>query len=227
MSDIAANIVSIRQRIERAAATARCSPERITLVAVSKTVNEKAVLDAYQNGVRDFGENRVQELADKERIVSQARWHLIGRLQTNKVKDVLGKAFLIHSLDRWALAEYIEKRATKMGINVPVLLQVNVAGETSKAGVTVPETVLFLDSLGQFPHITVRGLMTIAPEVEDPEEVRPVFRELRRLFDVISKQSYTNVDMKYLSMGMTQDFEVAIEEGANIIRVGRALFGPR
>ncbi|MGE5405518.1 MAG: YggS family pyridoxal phosphate-dependent enzyme [Candidatus Saccharibacteria bacterium] len=227
MSDIAANIASIRQRIERAAASARSNPENITLVAVSKTVNEQAVTVAYKNGVRDFGENRVQELVGKERIVPQARWHLIGRLQTNKVKEVLGKAFLIHSLDRWALAEYIEKRATNMGINVPVLLQVNVAGEDSKAGVTVPEALSFLDSLGQLPHIMVRGLMTIAPEVDDPEEVRPVFRELRRLFEVISKQSYTNVDMKYLSMGMTQDFEVAIEEGANIIRVGRALFGPR
>ena len=181
---------------------------------------------ACRQGLTDFGENRVQDLKIKQSRYPQVRWHMIGRLQTNKVKDVIGRAFLIHSLDRWSLAEYIEKRAEKERTVVSALLQVNVSGEKSKSGVAPEEVKDFLHAVSQLNHLRVLGLMTMAPEVDDPEETRPVFKELRRIFDIVKESNYPRVEMRYLSMGMTQDFEVAIEEGANMVRIGRALFDP-
>lgn len=221
------NIRSVQERVKQAALKVGRDPKEITLVAVTKTIDIETVKEAYALGLKDFGENRVQELVAKHRVLPEARWHLIGRLQTNKVKDALERAFLIHSLDRWNLAEYIEKRAGAKNFVANCLLQVNVSGEASKSGVAVNEVREFLRALSGLQHVKVLGLMTIAPEVDDPEEVRPVFRELRSLFETIKKSSYPNVNMQWLSMGMTQDFEVAIEEGATIIRVGRALFGQR
>lgn len=221
------NIRSVQERVKQAALKVGRDPKEITLVAVTKTIDIETVKEAYALGLKDFGENRVQELVAKHRVLPEARWHLIGRLQTNKVKDALERAFLIHSLDRWHLAEYIEKRAGAKNFVANCLLQVNVSGEASKSGVAVNEVREFLRALSGLQHVKVLGLMTIAPEVDDPEEVRPVFRELRSLFETIKKSSYPNVNMQWLSMGMTQDFEVAIEEGATIIRVGRALFGQR
>jgi pyridoxal phosphate enzyme (YggS family) len=178
-------------------------------------------------GIKDFGENRVQDLLIKQAAFPGARWHMIGHLQTNKVRDVIGSACLIHSLDRWPLAEYIEKKAENTNMEVPVLVQVNVSGESSKGGVRVPDLMSFISSVDQLRHLKIQGLMTMAPEEDEAEKARPVFKELKHLFDVIKKGNYRSVEMNYLSMGMTQDYEVAIEEGANIIRVGRAVFGPR
>ncbi len=227
MTVVAGNIKAVREKIVKAASKAGTDPSTILLVAVSKTVGFEEVKSAYQNGVTDFGENRVQELMRKQSEYPQARWHMIGHLQTNKVKRVIGRACLIHSLDRWALAEYIERRAEKAGVLVPTLLQINVSGEKTKGGVAPSEAKDFLGSLNEFAHLQVQGLMTMAPEFDDTEEARPIFKAMRRLFDTIKRQKYNQVEMRYLSMGMTQDFEVAIEEGANIIRVGRAVFGPR
>lgn len=226
-SDFANNYKTIQDRVAGAAIKRGIEPKDVHVVAVSKTVGIKAVDDAFHHGVRDFGENRVQELLPKQAGFPEARWHLIGHLQTNKVKEVIGKAWLIHSLDRWALAEYIEKKAAQECLIVPTLLQVNVSGESSKGGISPDDVESFLASMGNMQWIKVLGLMTMAPEEDDPEKSRPVFKELKRLFDVIKGKEYPNVQMRFLSMGMTQDFEVAIEEGANIIRVGRALFGPR
>lgn len=226
-NDFESNYADIRERTARAALRRGEDPAKIHIVAVSKTVGIDAVAEAYDCGVRDFGENRVRELLSKQEALPAARWHLIGHLQTNKVKDVIGKAWLIHSLDRWDLAEYIEKKAAAEEISVPMLLQVNVSGEASKGGLSPADVEPFLKSIGQMRWVKVMGLMTMAPEEDDPEKTRPVFKELRSLFDVINGHNYPNVQMRFLSMGMTQDFEIAIEEGANIIRVGRALFGPR
>jgi len=224
MSGIAENLATIRRKMMQSALRAGRNPDHIQLVAVSKTVGVEGIRQAWQSGITDFGENRVQDLVAKQRELPQARWHMIGHLQTNKVKDVIGRTVLIHSLDRWELAEYIERRAERDKIVVQTLLQVNVSGEISKGGVKPSEVSDFLHAIDNFRFVRVEGLMTMAPETDDPEETRPVFKEMRRLFDAIRGQEFGRVRMKYLSMGMTQDFEVAIEEGANMIRVGRALF---
>jgi len=222
----AGNLNAVREKVKRAALKAGTNPDAIHLIAVSKTVGPEVVDIACRHGLADFGENRVQDLVLKQSQYPQVRWHMIGRLQTNKVKDVIGRAFLIHSLDRWSLAEYIEKRAEKEKTVVSALLQVNVSGEKSKTGVAPREVPDFLDAVSRFNYLRVLGLMTMAPEVDDPEETRPVFKELRRIFDICKESKYPRVEMRYLSMGMTQDFEVAIEEGANMVRIGRALFDP-
>ena len=152
------------------------------------------------------------------------RWHMIGRLQTNKVKDVVGRTVLIHSLDRWRLAEALNKRAAFAGIEVPALLQVNIAGEEQKAGLDPADVKSFLESVGQLENLRIYGLMTIAPYTEVPEETRPVFRQLWELRETLRIRDYANVELRYLSMGMSNDFEIAIEEGANLVRVGTALF---
>lgn len=227
ITDIAGNIEVVREKVRQASFKAGTDPKAIRLIAVSKTVGLAEVGIACQNGIIDFGENRVQDLVRKQSEYPHVKWHMIGRLQTNKVKDVIGRACLIHSLDRWELAEYIERKAEKERISVPTLLQVNISGEKSKGGVAPSEVADFLSAVNQFTYLRVQGLMTMAPDSDDPEEARPVFKELRKIFDITKKQEYPQVKMCYLSMGMTQDFEVAIEEGANIIRIGRALFGPR
>lgn len=227
MTELAGNIQTVREKVRKAAMRAGTNPHDICLVAVSKTVGLDEIGHACQLGIADFGENRVQDLLRKQSEYPQVRWHMIGHLQTNKVKDIIGRACLIHSLDRWELAEYIERRAEKQRFVVPTLLQVNISGEESKGGVRPHEVPDFLAAISQFKYLRIQGLMTMAPEVDDPEETRPVFKELRKIFDTTKKQNYPQVEMRYLSMGMTQDYEVAIEEGANMVRVGRALFGPR
>jgi pyridoxal phosphate enzyme (YggS family) len=179
---------------------------------------------AYDLDIQDFGENRVQDFIKKKQSLDQARWHFIGRLQTNKVKDIVGSAFLIHSLDRWSLAQEIDKRGQYLGILVPVLLQVNISEEESKTGLKTDEVESFLDSIGELKSLQLEGLMTIAVQDTEPERSRPVFKELAALRGVLQKKIFSNVNLKYLSMGMSQDYEVAIEEGANIVRIGSALF---
>jgi len=224
LDNLKQKIQYLNRRIEKAALKSGRENTDILLVAVSKTVDSASVQMAYNCGIRNFGENRVQELLKKIDSVPQARWHMIGRLQTNKVKELLGKVSLIHSLDRWKLAEELDRRGKMAGIEVPALLQVNISGEEQKAGVSSAEVKDFLDSAGQFSSLRIQGFMTIAPMTDNVEETRPVFRELFELKQNLSKRRYNNVELKYLSMGMSQDYEVAIEEGANIIRVGSALF---
>lgn len=224
MEELVTRIADIKQRIGLAAQKSGRTGQDITLVAVSKMVDNDAVHQAYDLNIRDFGENRVQELIRKMHSLPQARWHLIGRLQTNKVKDVVGNACLIHSLDRWGLAEEINKRGQNLGIKVPVLLQVNISGEDSKTGLQANDVNDFLASVGELSAVQVLGFMTIAVQDPDPETSRPIFRELAALKNSLAGKKFSHVDIKYLSMGMSQDYEVAIEEGANIVRIGSALF---
>lgn len=224
METMRSRLNDITERIERAARKNGRSSKDITLVAVTKTVEIEKVQEALDLGVCDFGENRVQELKRKKSLLPQARWHLIGRLQTNKVKDVVGQAYLIHSLDRWTLAEAINKCAAARNMRVPVLVQVNISGETSKTGLKPGDISSFLKSVGELPNLHVLGFMTIAPEDPDPQSSRAVFRELASLRNNMRVRKYTNVELRHLSMGMSQDFEVAIEEGADIVRIGSALF---
>lgn len=224
MDLISQRLAQIKQRIELAALRSGRGGQEITLVAVSKMVDDSAVRHAFELGVTDFGENRVQELIRKRGNLPEARWHLIGRLQTNKVKDIVGKACLIHSLDRWGLAEEIDKRGHLLGIQVPVLLQVNITGEESKTGLPPGDVAEFLNAADGLSYLQIKGLMTIAIEDSNPEASRPVFKELAQLRDRLQKNKYRNIELHYLSMGMSQDFEVAIEEGANLVRIGSALF---
>lgn len=225
MDKIINNLNDVRYRIEQACVRSGRTPGDVLLVAVSKTVDIDAVRIAHEAGINDFGENRVQELNRKFEALPDLKWHMIGRLQTNKVKDVVGQVELIHSLDRWKLAEELNKRAKILDINVSALLQVNIAGEEQKAGVAPSDVDAFLDSVGSLPNLKIEGFMTMAPFAEDNiESVRPVFRELYKLSQELKRREYYNVSLKYLSMGMSQDYEVAIEEGANIVRVGTAIF---
>lgn len=222
--EIKKNLEDIQSRISRAAARSGRNVSEITLLAVSKTVDIDTVRYAYDLGLRYFGENRPQELKRKQEDLPEAHWHMIGRLQTNKVKDVVGRAELIHSLDRWNLAEALDKRGQVLGIEVPALLEINIYGEEQKAGITKDDVEAFLDSAGQWKALKIYGFMTMAPFFDDEELCRPVFRELAQINKKFEGKQYKNVQCKYLSMGMSGDFEVAIEEGANIVRIGSAIF---
>lgn len=225
--DVRANLQQVLERVAAAAARAGRRPEEIKLVAVTKGVPVEVMKEALAAGVKAFGENRAQELAAKYPLFPPGvEWHFIGHLQTNKVKQVMERACLIHSLDSWRLALEISKRAKERGKTVPVLVQVNVSGEKTKYGLAPGEVKDFLLEVSALPGIAVRGLMTIAPLVDDPEEARPVFRELCRLAARL-RAELPAVDLELLSMGMSNDYTVAVEEGANIIRVGSAIFGPR
>ncbi len=219
------NYQKIQKGVQRAAAKRGISPQDITLVAISKNVAVKSIQNAYELGINNFGENRVQEALPKiKALPAGIRWHFVGHLQTNKVKFVLPSFSLIHSLDRYRLAQVLQEEGAKRDQKVDVLLQVNIAGEKSKHGFQQAEVQDVLQEVSTYSHLRVRGLMTIAPFVPNPEEVRPYFRTLYRLFKSIN---IPEVEMKYLSMGMTNDYEVAIEEGSNMIRLGTALFGDR
>lgn len=219
-AEIAANVEAVRARIAAAAERVGRDPGDITLIAVTKTHDAQAAALAYQAGVRHFGENRVQEARPKISLLREqgikATWHLIGNLQTNKVKSAVACFDILHAVDSERLARAISQRATRP---VPVLIEVNVAGEATKHGVPPGRAPALAEAVGDLPNIDLRGLMTVAPQVDDPEDVRPVFRRLRELRDTLG--------LRELSMGMTDDFEVAIEEGSTMVRVGRAIFGAR
>ena len=222
------NYEKILSRVREAAARSGREPGEIKVIAVSKTVTADRVKAAFDAGLTDFGENRVQELCDKTDILDiGCNWHLIGHLQTNKVKYIADRVSMIHSLDSLELADEIRKRAQKAGRRMDVLIQVNVAGEESKFGIKPEETLEFVKAVGKMENIKVKGLMTIAPMAENPENIRWVFANLRKLLIDIRKENIDNIDMDYLSMGMSNDFEVAIEEGSNMVRIGTALFGKR
>lgn len=225
---IAVNYAEVKSRMEAACARAGRDPKEVTLVAVSKTKPVSMLLEAYESGSRDFGENKVQEITEKyPQMPEDARFHMIGHLQTNKVGQVIEKTVLIHSVDSVHLAEKIEKEAAKRGIVKEILLEVNVAEEESKFGLNVNEVIPALETIRSFPHVCVKGLMTIAPFVEDAEENRKYFKELHQLYVDIKTKNIDNGTMSVLSMGMTGDFEVAVEEGATMIRVGTGIFGSR
>ncbi len=226
MSNIADNYKDVQKRVEAAALKSGRNPEDIFIIAVTKNQTIGTIEEGIQAGINKIGENRVQELLEKYDAIGHAvEWHLVGHLQTNKVKYIADKVALIHSLDNLSLAKEIDKRAQQQALKVNVLVQVNVSGEESKFGLEPATVVPFLEACSQrFEMLNIKGLMTIAPFVADPEEARPYFRGLRELSEGIEALNIPGVEMKYLSMGMTNDFEVAVEEGANLVRVGRAIF---
>lgn len=218
----------VKENIESALIASGRNKDDIILVGVTKTVDVDSINEAISYGLENIGENKVQEIMDKyDKIKGNVNWHMIGHLQTNKVKYIIDKVDLIHSLDRMSLAKEINKRAESENIIKDVLIQVNIAEEETKFGLKKEEVIPFIESILDFKNIRIKGLMTIAPFSENPEEVRFVFRDLRNLGYEIEKRNYENLEMKYFSMGMTNDYKVAIEEGANIVRIGTAIFGKR
>lgn len=222
------NLKAITEIKDRAAIDSGRQPEDVLLCAVTKTRTPEEINEAINCGVTDIGENKVQEIMDKYDRVLPVKWHLIGHLQTNKVKYIIDKVDMIHSCDSFKLAEEINKRCEKADRTMDILIQVNVAGEEQKFGISKEETPKLLEEiLNKCPRIKVRGLMFIAPFVENPEEISGYFRELKALYDVLKDKKHENCDFKYLSMGMSGDFPVAIREGSNLVRVGTAIFGER
>ena len=222
------NLEKVKERVKLAAIRANRNPDDVMLIAVSKTKPAEAVKEVYDCGIRDFGENKVQEICMKKEILPEdINWHMIGHLQRNKVKMVIDKACLIHSVDSIRLAKQISEEAVKKNITVQILLEVNVAEEESKYGFSTEETEEVLREIAAMPNILVRGLMTSAPYTENSEENRQFFRTLKQLCVDLKAKNIDNTSMDYLSMGMTGDFEVAIEEGATHVRVGTAIFGER
>jgi PLP dependent protein len=224
MASVAVRYEAVRRQVADAADACGRRSEDVTIVAVTKTVGVPEVTAALAAGIRDFGENRVQEFLGKYGLFPEARWHFIGTLQTNKVKDVVGRACLIHSVDSLRLLSHIERRAAERGVRQPVLLQVNIAGETSKHGMATADLEDVLEEASHMDSVEVRGLMTIAP-LARAEDVRWVFRELREVRDSLRATLPDRVELDELSMGMSGDFRVAVEEGATIVRIGSALFG--
>lgn len=222
---IADNINHVRSRIDAALERSGRGEEQVKLIVVTKTVPVDRIREALAAGITDVGENRAQEVIPKvEAIGAGPSWHFIGSLQRNKVRQVVGFAELIQSVDRAPLLEEIEKRAAQVGKVQRVLVEVNVAGESSKSGVSPDGLGEILQAAGRMTHVRIEGLMTMAPMVQNAERARPVFRQLATIFDSMGKRSLPNVELSYLSMGMTDDFEVAIEEGSNMVRIGRAIF---
>ena len=222
------NLAHVRENIKRACEKTGRNPEQVTLISVSKTKPVSMLEEAYAAGSRDFGENKVQEIMDKyPQLPEDIRWHMIGHLQRNKVKYIIDKVSLIHSVDSLRLAQEISSQAEKKQVEIDILVEVNVAGEESKFGISREETLKLIAEISILPHIHVQGLMTIAPFVTNPEDNREYFRQIRELAVDIRRKNIDNVNMSVLSMGMTGDYMVAIEEGATMVRVGTGIFGER
>jgi pyridoxal phosphate enzyme (YggS family) len=225
LTAIAERLAEVRDRIERTLTSSGRGPGEVTLIAVSKTFGPEAIEEVLDAGALDLGENRAQELAQKVAVLgSRPRWHFIGHLQSNKVRQVTGHAVLIHSVDRFGLAEAIARRARHLGVDQRILIEVNVSGEASKHGVEAPRLQALVEAIGRLEGVTIGGLMTMAPLSSSAEDSRPIYADLRALGDRLAEQ---HPQANELSMGMSGDFEVAIEEGATMIRVGRAIFGSR
>lgn len=222
------NYDNVKQKIVDAANRSGRNPEDITLIAVSKTKPIEMLEPIYEHGCRDFGENKVQELTQKYEVMPKdIRWHMIGHLQRNKVKYIVDKVYMIHSVDSLRLAEEISKEAVKKDVVVKILIEVNVAMEESKFGLATEETLNLVKSVALLPNVQICGLMTIAPYVDDSEENRQYFEKLKELSVDIMNKNVDNVSMNVLSMGMTGDYEVAVEEGSTYVRVGTGIFGER
>lgn len=218
----------VEQNIQDACRKSGRDRQEVTLIAVSKTKPVSMLQEAYDAGIRDFGENKVQEMCDKYEVMEKdIKWHMIGHLQTNKVKYLIGKTKLIHSVDSYKLACEIEKQAAKHNCDVDVLIEVNIANESTKFGLSKEDVLELVRRVAALPHVHIQGLMTVAPYVVDSEENRAFFHNIKQLSIDIDNQNIDNVSMNVLSMGMTGDYMVAIEEGATIIRVGTGIFGER
>ena len=228
-SQLSGNIISIRERIEGACRRVGRQPQEVRLVAVSKTFPAEAIREAFEAGLRDFGENRVQEAARKKPLLEDLSiaWHLVGHLQTNKARTARELFDCVHSVDSFRLAAKLDEAAGNSGDRLPVLLQVNLGGEAAKSGLREEDVPEVAECVSRLPSLEVRGLMLIPPFFEGPEKTRPYFRRLRELAARIAAGRFPNASMGELSMGMSHDFEVAIEEGATIVRVGTAIFGSR
>ena len=225
---ITENLEQVRKNIDEACRMAGRDPKEVTLISVSKTKPVSMLKEAYDAGARCFGENKVQEIMDKHpQLPEDIQWHMIGHLQRNKVKYIVDKVSMIHSVDSLRLAQTIEQEAAKHNVCVPVLLEVNVAQEESKFGLKMDEVLPLIETIADFPHIKVQGLMTIAPYVENAEDNRDFFRQLKKLSVDIEAKNINNVSMSVLSMGMTGDYQVAVQEGATMVRVGTGIFGER
>ena len=225
---VAENLAQVQKNINESCNKINRGPNEVTLIAVSKTKPVEMLKEAYDAGARVFGENKVQEIVDKyDQMPSDVKWHMIGHLQRNKVKYIVDKVAMIHSVDSLRLAETIEKEAAKKAVIVPILIEVNVAQEESKFGLKPEEVLPLIEQIADFSHIRIKGLMTIAPYVDNAEENREIFRELKKLSVDIAAKNINNVTMSVLSMGMTGDYMVAVQEGATMVRVGTGIFGAR
>lgn len=222
------NIEHVKENIKTACEKSGRKADEVTLIAVSKTKPIPMLMEAYECGCRDFGENKVQELVEKwEQMPKDIRWHMIGHLQRNKVKYIVDKVYMIHSVDSLRLAEEISKEAVKKGVTVSVLIEINVAQEESKFGTTCEDACRLVEEAAKLPNMIIKGLMTIAPYVENAEENKQYFEKLRQIYVDINRKNIDNVYMGELSMGMTGDYETAIAEGATYVRVGTGIFGER
>ena len=225
---ITENLEQVRKNIEEACRAVNRDPGEVTLISVSKTKPVSMLQEAYDAGSRDFGENKVQEIMDKyPQLPSDIRWHMIGHLQRNKVKYIVGQVALIHSVDSYRLAEEINIQAKKKNIIVPILVEVNIAHEESKFGISEEDAIQLVEEIAELENVRIKGLMTIAPYVENAEDNRLYFRKIKDLSVDIAAKNIDNVSMEILSMGMTGDYEVAIEEGTTMVRVGTGIFGAR
>lgn len=222
------NLQQVEERIAQACARAGRDRSEVTLIAVSKTKPVEMLQEVYDAGIRTFGENKVQEICEKyDRLPQDIAWHMIGHLQRNKVRQVIDKAALIHSVDSYRLAQEISVQAQKKNLQMPILIEVNIAEEESKFGISADDTIRLVEEIAALPNLQIKGLMTIAPYVTDAEENRLYFRQIKQLSVDIKNKNIDNVSMDILSMGMTGDYEVAIEEGATMVRVGTGIFGAR
>ena len=230
------NLQSVEENIKKACEEAGRKREEVTLIAVSKTkpvemlqeIYDQDIQEAYNEGCRNFGENKVQEMCDKMEVLPKdIKWHMIGHLQTNKIKYIIGKTELIHSVDSLHLAQEISKQAVKHNVQADILIEINIANEETKFGIDAGDTIQLVREIAELPNIHIKGLMTIAPFVENPEDNRLYFRRIHQLSVDITKENIDNVSMDVLSMGMTGDYMVAIEEGATMVRVGTGIFGER
>lgn len=222
------NLSVVEENIKKACEKAGRDRNEVTLIAVSKTKPVEMLKEVYDMGIRNFGENKVQEMCEKMDILPEdIKWHMIGHLQRNKVKYIAGRTELIHSVDTYRLAEEINIQAKKKNIIIPILVEVNIAGEESKFGTSAEDAMLLVEDISKLENVRIKGLMTIAPYVEDAEENRPYFRKIKQLAVDIANKNIDNVSMEILSMGMTGDYMVAIEEGSTMVRVGTGIFGAR
>lgn len=222
------NLKAVEARVAAACERAGRSRDEVTLIAVSKTHPVEMLREVQAEGVIDFGENKVQEMCDKMEVITEPlHWHMIGHLQRNKVKYIVDKAYLIHSVDSVRLAQELQKEAVKKGVEVNILVEINIGEEETKSGISKEDTLELVREISQFPNLHVKGLMTIAPPVDEPEEARGYFKDMKAVFEEVKAADIPGVEMKELSMGMTGDFEVAIEEGATLVRVGTGIFGHR
>lgn len=222
------NLQSVEENIKKACEKAGRKREDVTLIAVSKTKPVEMLQEIYDQNIRNFGENKVQEMCDKMEVLPKdIKWHMIGHLQTNKIKYIIGKTELIHSVDSLHLAQEISKQAVKHDVQTDILIEINIANEQTKFGIDASDTIQLVREIAALPNIHIKGLMTIAPFVENPEDNRLYFRRIHQLSVDITKENIDNVNMDILSMGMTGDYMVAIEEGATMVRVGTGIFGER